>query len=153
MMDWFKDLPLVFETPHWLWLLVIAPVLLVLRGQSGRTSSLLYPSAGLVLGVSRKVHRHWGGVPGLLHLIKILSLCLLVVALARPKWRKGSVTESERSGVDIVLGLDLSGSMWAHDFEVRNKPTDRLSVVKKVIEEFIRERPDDRSIAAGQPHA
>ncbi|MEL0117775.1 MAG: VWA domain-containing protein [Opitutae bacterium] len=144
MMDWFKDLPLVFETPHWLWLLVIAPVLLVLRGQSGRTSSVLYPSAGLVLGVSRKVHRRWGGVPGLLHLIKILSLCLLVVALARPKWRKGSVTESERSGVDIVLGLDLSGSMWAHDFEVRNKPTDRLSVVKKVIEEFIRERPDDR---------
>ena len=63
MMDWFKDLPLVFETPHWLWLLVIAPVLLVLRGQSGPTSSVLYPSAGLVLGVSRKVHQRWGGVP------------------------------------------------------------------------------------------
>ena len=46
MMDWFKDLPLVFETPHWLWLLVIAPVLLVLRGQSGRTSSVcIHPRA------------------------------------------------------------------------------------------------------------
>ena len=144
MNEWLQDAPLAFETPAWLWLLVLVPVLLVLRGRAGRSSSVLYPSAGLVMGVSRKVPKRWGGVPGLLYMAKVLALALLVVALARPKWSLGSTTERERSGVDIVLGLDLSGSMWAHDFKVRGRPTDRLTVVKKVVEDFIQERPDDR---------
>ncbi len=144
MIDRLLQWPLAFDNPDWLWLLVLVPVLLLLRGRAGRSSSVLYPSAGLVQGVARKVPRRWGGVPGLLHIAKVLALALLVVALARPKWRTDFTTERERSGIDIVLGLDLSGSMWAHDFKIGGKQTDRLTVVKKVVEAFIKERPDDR---------
>ena len=136
--------PLVFDTPHWLWLLVLVPVLLLLRGRAGIGSAVRFPSSGLVAGIARKVPHRWGGVPNLLYLIKVMSFVLLVLALGRPKWRSDSFTERQRSGIDIVLALDLSGSMWAHDFEIKGKPVDRLAVVKEVVEDFIEARQDDR---------
>jgi Ca-activated chloride channel family protein len=136
--------PLVFDTPHWLWLLVMVPILLLLRGRAGIGSAVRFPSSGLVAGIARKVPHRWGGVPNLLYLIKVMSFVLLVLALSRPKWRSDSFTERQRSGIDIVLALDLSGSMWAHDFEIKGKPVDRLAVVKEVVEDFIEARQDDR---------
>lgn len=144
MKGFLEDLPLVFDNPYWLWLLLVVPVLFLLRGRAGRSSSIKFPSLGLVTGISRKVPRRWGGLPGLLYLAKVGAFVLLVLALGRPKWRKDSTTEQDSSGIDIVLALDLSGSMWAHDFKVKNKATDRLTVVKQVVEDFIEARPDDR---------
>ncbi len=69
----------------------------------------------------------------------VLALLLLVVALARP--RLAHLTEEvEGEGIDIVVSLDISGSMLALDFE----PDDRLTVAKNVIREFIDGRPGDR---------
>jgi Ca-activated chloride channel family protein len=66
-------------------------------------------------------------------------LILLIIVLARPQ--KG---EAERKvvseGLDIVLALDISGSMKAEDF----RPGNRLDVAKKVAREFILGRPEDR---------
>jgi len=69
---------------------------------------------------------------------EILVFIFLVVALARPQsaFRQHEV---EVEGVDIVLALDISGSMKAMDF----KPN-RLGVTKKVAAEFIENRPNDR---------
>jgi len=69
---------------------------------------------------------------------EILAFVFLVVALARPQsaFRQHEV---EVEGVDIVLALDISGSMKAMDF----KPN-RLGVTKKVAAEFIKNRPNDR---------
>jgi len=74
----------------------------------------------------------------LIYATQILSFCFLVVALARPQsaFRQHEV---EVEGVDIVLALDISGSMKAMDF----KPN-RLGVTKKVAAEFIENRPNDR---------
>jgi Ca-activated chloride channel family protein len=47
-------------------------------------------------------------------------------------------------GIDIVLAVDVSGSMLAMDFKVNDKPVDRISVVKQVVKEFIAARPNDR---------
>ncbi|MFC1754755.1 VWA domain-containing protein [Thermoproteota archaeon] len=66
-------------------------------------------------------------------------LILIIITLARPQgvsFERNVVTE----GVDILLALDVSGSMRAEDF----KPENRLSVAKKTIEAFVQKRQSDR---------
>ncbi len=74
----------------------------------------------------------------LLGLLRILGLTFLVIALARPQ--KTQVMESiESEGVDIVMSIDVSGSMLAEDL----KPN-RIEAAKKVAQTFVRNRPTDR---------
>ena len=68
-----------------------------------------------------------------------LAMLLLVVAAAGPR-QSHSSEEIEGEGIDIVLSLDISGSMRSLDFE----PQDRLGAAKQVIREFIDGRPNDR---------
>ena len=67
----------------------------------------------------------------------------MIVGLARPQ-RTHSRTEVTANGIDIVLGLDISGSMQALDFTVDNYRVNRIAVVKSVVSRFIDERPNDR---------
>lgn len=80
----------------------------------------------------RQILRH------ILFAFRILAIALLIVVLARPqsmnKWKNVST-----QGIDIVISLDISGSMLALDF----KP-DRLEAAKDVASEFIAGRPEDR---------
>lgn len=70
--------------------------------------------------------------------LRLLAVALLIVALARP--RTASVTENINSeGIDIVLCLDISGSMLARDFT-----PNRLEAAKEMAKEFIEGRPSDR---------
>lgn len=69
---------------------------------------------------------------------RILAIALLIVALARPQ-STNSWENKETLGIDIMLSLDISGSMLARDF----KP-DRLGAAKTVATEFISGRPNDR---------
>jgi len=72
-----------------------------------------------------------------------MSLVLIILAAARPQ----SVLEETRiyvEGIDIVLAVDVSGSMRAMDFEIRGRRVDRLEVVKRAVADFIRRRPNDR---------
>jgi Ca-activated chloride channel family protein len=83
-----------------------------------------------------------------------LGMALLILALARPQLGKGK-TEIETSGIDIVLAVDVSGSMEAMDFNIDGQPVGRLSVVKKVVEQFVGDRPGDRMgmvAFAGRPY-
>ncbi len=72
-------------------------------------------------------------------LVRALALALLVVALAGPRLGRTKV-KSYSEGIDIVLALDISGSMRALDFP----PGDRLEAAKDVAREFIEGRPGDR---------
>ncbi len=85
----------------------------------------------------------WKGPLFYLHLIKIAAFILLVIALARPQKGK-TFSEIHSNGVDIMLVLDTSESMKAHDFRLDDKPVDRLVVVKKVMKDFVKKRPNDR---------
>jgi Ca-activated chloride channel family protein len=67
----------------------------------------------------------------------------MIVALARPQ-RTHSRTEVTVNGIDIVLALDVSGSMQALDFLVDNRRVNRIAVVKAIVSQFIDERPNDR---------
>lgn len=73
-----------------------------------------------------------------LFVLKVLAIALLVTALARPQSSNSWQTYTSE-GIDIVLALDISGSMLARDF----KP-DRLEAAKEVATKFILERPQDK---------
>jgi Ca-activated chloride channel family protein len=67
----------------------------------------------------------------------------MIVALARPQ-RGHSNTQITANGIDIVLGLDVSGSMQALDFQIEGQRMNRIAIVKSVVAKFIDERPNDR---------
>lgn len=71
--------------------------------------------------------------------LRLFVLLLLVVALARPRLAH-TTQEVEGEGIDIIVALDISGSMRALDFQ----PQDRLGAAKEVIGDFVTGRPHDR---------
>ncbi|MBS1781560.1 MAG: VWA domain-containing protein [Bacteroidetes bacterium] len=74
----------------------------------------------------------------LMPMFRVLALCMLIIALARPQ--SSNVTENiDSEGIDIVLALDVSGSMLAEDL----KPN-RIEAAKKVAINFVEKRPTDR---------
>ena len=70
--------------------------------------------------------------------------CLLVVALGRPQWIQEPLTKTI-PGRDLLIAVDLSGSMEAEDFtDAAGNRTDRLTAVKEVMDEFLARRDGDR---------
>lgn len=129
-----------FLHPEFLWLLTLLPVLAFLYGKKGAAPALAFSSTSIASSLaSAKKAR-----PGTLFFaLRLLTFLLLIVALARPQ-QGSSTIEIEASGIDILLAVDVSGSMEAMDFTLGGKPTNRLEVVKKVVAEFISQRPNDR---------
>lgn len=129
-----------FYQPELLWLLVLIPFIALLAGRLGKKAALQFPATPIARQVSRLVRSS----PGRLHeWLKVLTLIAAVVALARPQ--SGIETRSQSfSGIDIMLTVDLSSSMWAHDFEIDGIRQDRLTAVVSVMDEFINNRPHDR---------
>ena len=140
-----------FESPELLWLLLLVPLISILRGREGSTAAVRFSTTLLARQIAMLVRSQPGRF---LVSLRLLALSTLIIAIARPQLGSGT-SEIEASGIDIVLTVDLSSSMWAHDFEINNKPSDRLTVVKQVMEDFIKKRPNDRIgiIAfAGEPY-
>ena len=71
-------------------------------------------------------------------ILRLLALTCLIVALARPQ-KRNNEQRSEGEGIDIVLCMDVSGSMGSQDI----LPS-RMEVAKEVAEDFVRSRPVDR---------
>ena len=140
-----------FANPEFLWLLAVLPLLLLWRGRRGPLPAIEYPSLALVREVARRTRSRIGPVRAGLSL---LGLALLIVALARPQ--SGSTNATiHASGVDIMLLLDVSGSMQSLDFRLEGQPASRVDVVKSVVSKFITARPNDRiglTIFAGLPY-
>jgi len=129
-----------FLQPQWLWLLAWVPLVVIWRGRPGPVAAIEYSNVGLareVAQVSRSRAGRW------LWLLAIVAGVLMIVGLGRPQ-RLDSRTVVSLNGIDIVLGLDISGSMQALDFAVGLKRINRIKVVKSVVSKFIEERSDDR---------
>jgi len=75
--------------------------------------------------------------------LKILSLILLIIALARPQFGDKKINVTTQ-GVNIILAIDLSESMRALDFKKDNEIITRLDAVKIVVKDFIMKREGDR---------
>ncbi len=75
--------------------------------------------------------------------IAVVSWILLVLAAAKPE-RIGDELDVPVSGRNLMLAVDLSGSMDAKDFELGNRRVDRLTATKAVAGDFINRREGDR---------
>ena len=124
-----------FAHPLWLIALLLLP-LPALRYWRGKPATLQYSDLQLVRGLPRSARLRLRWLPPAL---RLAALATLVLAVARPQ--TGRDLEIIRGkGVDIVMVLDISGSMEALDFE----PQNRLGAAKQVTDEFIAKRHYDR---------
>lgn len=76
-------------------------------------------------------------------LIPVLIWILLVIALAGPRWI-GEPRPVEREGYNIMMVLDLSGSMEIPDMMLNGRPASRLEVVKRAAKQFVQDRSGDK---------
>jgi Ca-activated chloride channel family protein len=123
-------------TPGWLLLLALLPIISWVRGQRGR-SVLAVPF------VSRWATGATLSRPRLPLVLVNLGLVLLAVALARPQRLDGK-QQIRQEGYDIVLAIDLSGSMLAEDYAKGQERINRLQAIKPIVEAFLARRPNDR---------
>ena len=80
----------------------------------------------------------------LLNLICCTLIWLLVIlAASRPQWL-GDPVELPSTGRDLMLAVDISGSMEAQDMVVGNRQVSRIDVVKAVVSDFVERREGDR---------
>ncbi len=128
---------IVFDNGWFLWFLLLIPLLVVwyVYRQNHLNAPVSLSTAGF-LADSRKTFRHW--LRHILFALRLIAIAMVVIVIARPqnvnKWQT-----STTRGIDIVLAIDVSGSMLARDFR-----PDRLEAAKNVATEFISGRPDDR---------
>jgi Ca-activated chloride channel family protein len=127
-----------FQNPWFLLGLAAVPFLAWdhFRKTSKRKASIRFPSLAVVKRVPHSVMyrlRH------ILLVLRLLAISLMCIAIARPQYGE-SIEDVTTNGIDIMLALDISGSMRTLDF----RPQNRLFVAKKVIENFITGRSHDR---------
>ncbi|HTV42536.1 MAG TPA: VWA domain-containing protein [Candidatus Sulfotelmatobacter sp.] len=126
--------------PIFLVLLALLPVLAWLKGKRGAPPAFLYSSLNLVEGLTGLRRSNAGRFLGAL---RWLALAVFIFALAQPRLTS-STSSVKASGIDIVVALDLSGSMRTPDYTVNGQSVDRFDMAKSVLEKFVGERPDDR---------
>ena len=132
--DWYQHIH--FGQPAFFGLLVLVPLVIwweLLRSGKGQGTVLMStvrPFAGM---------RSWkSALRPVPFILRVLALCCLIFALARPQTRNDEQLVNGE-GIDIVLCLDISGSMLAQDFT-----PNRMEAAKNVASEFIDNRPTDR---------
>ena len=127
-----------FENPARLWLLLVPLLLAALylyRELAERRPHLRVSTAAPWLRGGRSPLALLRHLPAVL---RIAALCLIVIALARPR-SSSEIEKIDAEGIDIVFAMDVSTSMLARDFN-----PDRISAAKDIAIEFIAQRPSDR---------
>jgi Ca-activated chloride channel family protein len=140
-----------FASPWLLLLVALVALAMAWRQRRPADAAVRYPSLGVLRAVAPQGS---GGRRRLLSVLRLVSLGLLIAALGRPQLGRDE-THVHREGVDIVLALDISGSMLAEDFTLEDERVSRLAAVKAVVREFVRARSDDRIglvLFAGRPY-
>ncbi|GAB6012423.1 vWA domain-containing protein [Viscerimonas tarda] len=125
-----------FESPKYLLLLLLLIPLFLWYVSKLRKmqASFKMSSVAAFVGKSKSIRVYLRHLP---FLLRAAAIALVIVVLARPQLVNSWET-SESEGIDIMMALDVSGSMLAQDF----KP-DRLEAAKKVTSEFITDREKD----------
>jgi Ca-activated chloride channel family protein len=149
--NFLSDGAFEFANPWMLLGLLLIPLVALLQGGKGAAPAIVFSSLTPLRERGRVRRSRMGGW---LTSLLLLALALLVTALARPRQGK-TVSQVQASGIDIMLALDVSGSMQAEDFTIGGERANRLEVVKQVTKKFIEERPNDRIgivCFAGRPY-
>jgi Ca-activated chloride channel homolog len=127
----------LLKDPWWLLSLLVWPLVLWLRSRQP-VAAVVMPFAGTWWRPTLLVQP--ARLPALL---LGAGLVVLALGLARPQ-RLVTLIDPRQEGHEVMLAIDLSGSMLAEDFELNGERINRLDVIKPVIKEFIARRPNDR---------
>jgi Ca-activated chloride channel family protein len=131
---------------EWPWMAALLPLPLIIR--------FLFPPVEVVNEAALRVPfltefsmhsndgHHLNVKYGLIWIAIIVWFCLIIAAM-RPQWL-GDFIEIPRNGRDLMLAVDLSGSMEVEDFIIKGDKVDRLTATKYVAGEFIQRRVGDR---------
>ena len=126
-----------FANPKILWLLAVVPLWIayyVWRSMQGG-ASIVISSADSLRSAPRTLRYYLRHLPAAL---RVIALVLIIIASARPQSVEHE-TKTITEGIDIVLAVDISGSMLAKDFQ-----PDRLTSAKEVASQFVANRQGDR---------
>src|SRR5437868_15407748 len=129
-----------FQYPWLLALMLLLPFYAFLHGRAGKVSALLFSSADIARSAGAAARAATGR---LLLFLRLLCIGLCIVALAGPRFANDH-TETQASGVEIMLVLDLSWSMMALDMGAPQERMSRFAIASEVLEDFIQKRPSDR---------
>jgi Ca-activated chloride channel family protein len=127
----------------WVWLLLLLPLPWLVRrllsaAPKASLQALRVPWFAMMTATQSGLMKK-----PLLAAVASLAWVLLVVAAARPQW-VGEIETLPVTGRDLLLAVDISGSMDTQDMVLDRKAVNRLAVVKKVAGEFIQRRRGDR---------
>lgn len=130
----------------WPWVFIVLPlpylVAKLLPAVTRKESALRVPfyaeashyESRLISGQSRSAIKR---------LLMVIAWVALVTAASRPQWIDDPIT-LPASGRDLMLAVDISGSMAQEDMQLNNRPATRLHVVKQVVGDFVVRRQGDR---------
>ena len=129
-----------FAQPGWLLMLIPALLLLFLRRGKGSEAAVIFPNLSVLVSLGKRARRvAWSiGLP-----LAFLALFTAILAMARPVWRNQYQSRTA-SGIDIMVAFDVSLSMKIDDFVDQGERVQRIVVAKKVVDDFISRRPEDR---------
>ena len=132
--DYFRNI--TFGQPWLLLLFLLIPFLIYWKFNKGKKQVAAIGISSIKgLAASRSWKNSFQNFP---FILRLLALSCIIIALARPQTRFDQ-TQREGEGIDIILAIDVSGSMTAQDFT-----PNRMEAAKKVAEEFVDSRPSDR---------
>jgi len=128
---------ITFLNPEFFWLFLLLPVVIawLFWKRNHQVAALKMSSTAGFKGKKS----FWVQLKPYLSVFRILALALLIVAMARPRTVDVSNRTKTTKGIDIVMAIDVSGSMLAKDL----KPN-RMEALKRVAASFVDERPNDR---------
>jgi Ca-activated chloride channel family protein len=131
----------------WPWVLALLPLPLLcywlLPEAEDTQSSALRTSLFSRWRSLSSTHRVSSSGRGWHLLLSIIFWLLFILALARPQWI-GEPVELPATGRDLMISVDISGSMEARDLQLNGQPASRLWVVKHILADFIDRREGDR---------
>ena len=128
---------ITFLNPHFFWLFLTIPLAIAWHfyNRNNRDASLKISSTKSFKNNNSLLSK----VKPVLFYVRLVALAFIILALARPRTVDVSVRQKSTSGIDIVMAIDVSGSMLAKDL----KPN-RLEALKKVASKFANDRVNDR---------
>jgi Ca-activated chloride channel family protein len=131
-----------FHDKEYLWLFLLLPIVAYIYNRCKKQATLSFSHTAILKTAADYPHKKSQHI---LKFLRFSALTALVLALARPQLIH-RFRESNSSGVDIMLAIDISSSMMGLDFLERNegKITTRLDIAKQLTDEFIQNRPNDR---------
>lgn len=129
-----------FAHPWALLTLLLVPIAAWCIGKRGKLPSITVPSLNALRGLGRVPRKHRGAYRFAMPLVVLTLLCM---ALARPRIPRGDLPDPTK-GIDIMLTLDFSRSMAEQDFHYERKRISRREALIKVVEGFVKGRPNDR---------